>query len=149
MPEAVLEGQDVAARVGGEVRFSSRPGSARRVDGLDHSELDAGDRLAPALVHARDLLDAARAAVEGQLEDRDDRRAGLLRERDAVVAEVVEVAVCRGDDVEPAEVEPLRELRVVPDPRDRSRCGRPSGDSIKNAACPSQVIFPPNVFSPP
>src|SRR6266496_5882052 len=115
-PEAVLERHDIAARVGGKVRFSSRPGSTRRVDCLNHSELDAGDRLAPALVHARDLLDAARAAVEGQLEDRDDRRAGFLRERDAVVSEVVEVTVCRGNDVEAVQVEPLRELRIVPDP---------------------------------
>ena len=56
-------------------------------------------------------------AVKGELEDADDRRAALLRELDTVGAEVVGVAVRRGDRVEPAVVEALRELRVVPDER--------------------------------
>ena len=96
----------------------------------------------PPLFMPETLSTPARAAVQRELEDADDRRAAFLREGDAVVAEVVEVAVRGRDDVELSVVEPLRKLRVVPDARiDRDRA--PLGDSIRNAAWPSHVTFPP------
>src|SRR5512138_3060176 len=85
-PETVLERDDVAAGIRGEVRLLSRAGGPRRVDRVHHPEFDAGHFLAPALVHPRHFLDASRAAVESELEDRDDRRPGLLRQSDAILA---------------------------------------------------------------
>lgn len=86
------------------------------MDRLDHPKLDVGDPLASSLVHPGDLLDAMRSAVQRELEDRDHRGAALLRERDPVVAEMIEVSVCRRDDVELSVLEALRESRVLADP---------------------------------
>jgi hypothetical protein len=107
---------------------------------LDHAELDAGDGLRSALVHSRDLFDAVGRAVKGELEDRHDRRAAAAGHRDAVVSEVVEVAVRRGDNVEPAVLEARGEFRVVRHPgvdRDANAPGR--FDQERRVAEPGDV----------
>ena len=84
---------------------------------MDHAELHALDLLAAPLVHPGNLRDPVCAAVQGELENADERRARFLQEPDAVLAEVIEVAVAGGDDVDLSPVEAPRELRVVADPR--------------------------------
>src|ERR1019366_5667573 len=63
------------------------------------------------------LLDPLLLAEERELEDAHDGRTALLRQGDAVPAEVIEVAVRRRDHVELAVLETLGKLRVLLDER--------------------------------